>query len=94
MWTLESYHENESIILSVSEEDEVSIKYVSTLIAKEFEYEHMIDFDSSYSDGQFKKTADNSKLMKLYPDFQFTTMEEGMKKSVKWFINNFDNCRK
>ena len=70
MWTLESYHENESIILSVSEEDEVSIEYISTLIAKEFEYEHMIDFDSSFSDGQFKKTADNSKLMKLYPNIE------------------------
>ena len=25
----------------------------------------MMEFDSSYSDGQFKKTADNAKLMKL-----------------------------
>ena len=60
----------------------------------EFEYEHMMEFDSSYSDGQFKKTADNSKLMKLNPDFQFTKIGEGMNKSVKWFIDHFDECRK
>jgi GDP-L-fucose synthase len=53
-----------------------------------------MEFDSSYSDGQFKKTADNSKLMKLNPDFQFTKIEEGMKKSVKWFIDHFEKCRK
>ena len=94
MWVLESYDDTESIILSVSEEDEVSIKDIATLIAKEFEYEHMMEFDSSYSDGQFKKTADNSKLMKLNPDFQFTKMKEGIKYSVKWFINHFEECRK
>lgn len=94
IWVLESYHEKDSIILSVGKNDEMSIGDVATLIAREFNYEHMMEFDSSYSDGQFKKTADNSKLMKLNPEFQFTDMDEGMKKSVKWFIDNFNKCRK
>ena len=38
------------------------------MIAKEFNYEDKIIFDTSYSDGQYKKTADNSKLMKLRPE--------------------------
>ena len=63
-------------------------------MAKEFDYEHMMEFDDSYSDGQFKKTADNSRLMSLYNDFKFTDMEEGMRNSVKWFIDNYDICRK
>ena len=54
----------------------------------------MIEFDSTYSDGQFKKTADNSKLMKLYGEYKFISFEDGIKKSVEWFIKNFDNCRK
>ena len=94
LWVLESYNDKESIILSVSENDEISIKDVATLIAREFDYEHMMEFDSSYSDGQFKKTADNSKLMRLNPDFQFTEIREGMKQSVQWFINHVDECRK
>ena len=94
MWTLEIYDENDSVILSVGEKDEMSIKDVATLIAKEFKYEHMMEFDTGYSDGQFKKTADNSKLMRLNPRFQFTSMNEGMSKSVKWFVENFDTCRK
>ena len=94
MWVLESYHDKESIILSVNEDDEVSIKDIATLIAKEFKYEHMMEFDSTYSDGQFKKTSDNSKLMNLNPNFEFTKMEDGMKKSVKWFIEHFEECRK
>ena len=94
MWVLENYKEKDSIILSVGEKDEISIRYIATLIAKNYDYEHMMEFDDSFSDGQFKKTADNSKLMKLHPDFQFTTVETGIKKSVEWFQTNFDKCRK
>ena len=83
-----------SIILSVGEKDEVSIEYVARQIAKAFDYEHMIEFDSTYSDGQFKKTADNSKLLKLYGEYKFIDFEDGIKKSVEWFIENFDSCRK
>jgi GDP-L-fucose synthase len=94
MRILETYNEKESIILSVGENDEMSIGNVATLIAREFDYEYMMVFDDSFSDGQYKKTADNSKLMSLYGDFEFTSMNEGMKKSVQWFIEHFDECRK
>jgi len=94
MWTLEEYNEKDSIILSVNEEDEVSIEYVSRTIAKCFDYEHMIKFDDSYSDGQYKKTANNKKLVDLYGKLSFTSIEEGIKKSVNWFIENYDSCRK
>ena len=68
LWTLFNYKDNQPIILSVSPTDEVSIKDIATMIAKEFNYEDKIIFDTSYSDGQYKKTADNSKLMKLRPE--------------------------
>lgn len=94
IWTLENYHHKESIILSVPEKDEVSIANVGKLIAKEFEYEKNIEFDTNFSDGQFKKTANNSKLMELLKDFSFTSLEEGVKESVKWFKDNINICRK
>jgi GDP-L-fucose synthase len=93
MFILENYCEKESIILSVNENDEISIRDVAYLIAKEFNYEDMIEFDSSFSDGQYKKTANNIKLMNLYPDFKFTSIQEGLKKSVTWFIKNYETCR-
>jgi len=94
MWSLLEYNEKESIILSVNEEDEISIEQVATQIAKEFDYENYLVFDTSFSDGQFKKTADNSKLIKLNPNFIFTPIHDGIKKSVKWFITNYHSCRK
>lgn len=94
VWTLQCYNDKEPIILSVSEKDEVTIAAVAHLIAKEFDYEHMMTYDDSYSDGQYKKTADNNKLLKLYGDFTFTSIEQGIKNSVKWFVNNYNQCRK
>ena len=96
MMIVEDYHEKDSIILSVSEKDEVSIRTIAELIAKEFDYlEHMV-FDDQYSDGQYKKTADNKKLMNFIKDkdFTFTTIEEGIKNSVQWFIENYRIARK
>ena len=93
MRSLLEYDEKEPIILSVGEKDEVSIKQIATEIAKQFNYEFMMEFDDSYSDGQFKKTADNSKLMSL-KQYSFTKIEEGIKRTVEWFIKNYNECRK
>jgi len=94
MWTLENYNEKESLILSVGEKNEVAIKDVALEIAKSFDYEHMIEFDTRYSDGQYKKTADNTKLINLIGDFEFTRIDQGIKKNTEWFIKNFDDARK
>ena len=93
MWILENYSDNDSIILSVGEEEEKSIEYIARLIATEFDYEDNIIFDINFSDGQYKKTADNTKLKNIFPDFQFTPFEQGIKESIKWFIKNYPDCR-
>jgi GDP-L-fucose synthase len=94
LWVLESYNDKEPIILSVDEKDEVSIEDVSKMIANKMNYCENMTFDISKPDGQYKKTADNSKLMKLIKDFQFTSIERGINETVEWFQNNYNNCRK
>ncbi len=94
LWVVLEYSERESIILSVGEEDEVSIRDVGRCIAREFEYEDHIIFDTSFSDGQYKKTANNKKLLSYLPNPQFTKMSDGIKKTVKWFNENYPKIRK
>tara|TARA_B100000795_G_scaffold268632_2_gene256019 strand:- start:4625 stop:5554 length:930 start_codon:yes stop_codon:yes gene_type:complete len=93
LWMIENYKDTESIILSVGEYDEISIKDVATIIAKKFKQNKII-FNTKYSDGQFKKTANNEKLVKLNNNFKFTNIEDGLEKTINWFINNFDYIRK
>ena len=94
LWSLDKYNSKDSIILSVNEKDETSIENVARLIARSYNYEDNIIFDDSFSDGQYKKTANNARLMNLIKDFEFTKIENGIKLSVDWFIQNYDTCRK
>lgn len=94
IWTLREYHETEPIILSVSEAAEVSIADVVKMIAEAMEFKGNLVFDSTKADGQFKKTANNAKLMKYLPEYKFLDMKEGIKRSVDWFVKNYDAARK
>jgi GDP-L-fucose synthase len=93
---LRSYEELDPIILSVSEEEEVSIGEAAQLIADAFadKIKLELEFDRSYSDGQFKKTASNEKLRKYRQDFKFTLMSVGIKETINWFCHNYENARK
>ena len=94
LWVLEKYTQLDNIILSVSEKEEVSIKQVAEQIAKSFNYSDNLEFDTSFEDGQYKKTVDNSKLLSYLPDFKFTTLDEGLKETIDWFVVNYESCRK
>ena len=91
---MREYHSPDPITLSVDEASEVSIKDVALAVAKAMEFEGEIVFDTSKADGQFKKTACNKKLRGYRSDYQFTSIDEGVKKSVDWFLENYETCRK
>lgn len=80
--------------LIVSPKYEISIKSVAEKINKIMKNNDDILFDSSFSDGQFKKTSDNSKLLNFFPNFKFTDIEEGLDYTIKWFNNNYFKIRK
>ncbi|XP_054160282.1 GDP-L-fucose synthase-like [Oppia nitens] len=96
VWTLKVYEEREPIILSVGEEEEISIGNAAQLVANAFsdEIKLELDFDINYSDGQYKKTANNAKLRKYLPNFEFTPIEIGIKETVQWFKQNYLVARK
>ena len=61
----------------------MSIKEVAMAVAKAAGLPpERVKFDTSKSDGQFKKTACNDKLAALRPDFKFIPMQEGIKQVI------------
>lgn len=91
-WVMNHYDEDEPIILSTSEE--ISIRDLVDLLVQEFNFKGEVKFDSSKPDGQFRKPSDNSKIKNYLPDFKFTPIEDGIKETVKWFIENYEITRK
>jgi GDP-L-fucose synthase len=91
-WALDNYNESEPIIFSNS--NEISIKDLVDLLVNEFNFKGKVIFDKTKPDGQFRKPSDNSKLMSYLSDFKFTPIEDGLKETINWFRNNYENTRK
>ena len=90
---LEVLDNNISVVVSPPETDEISISELVNEICKCFDY-HNFYYDSSFSDGQLKKTASNSELLKYLPDFKFTPLNVGLKETIDFFIENYNLIRK
>ncbi|KAL6306921.1 epimerase-domain-containing protein [Sparassis latifolia] len=93
IWQLREYEDVEPLILSVGEDEEISIKQVADAIVKALDFKGEYTFDTSRADGQFRKPASNKKLLSLIGDFHFTPFAEALDESVSWFVKNFENAR-
>lgn len=86
----------ENVIVNPSAEH--SIEQAATYVARAFNYEHALTFNDKFSDGQYKKTADNSKLLNLLPDWSknnsFINLESGIASTVEHFLSRYPNIRK
>lgn len=60
----------------MGEEDEISIKQAAELVAEAMDFKGEIQYDTTKSDGQYKKTANNAKLRRYLPDFKFTPIKQ------------------
>jgi GDP-L-fucose synthase len=94
IWVLRNYDDPSTIILSTDESEERTIKDVVDTIVGAMEFKGEVNWDTSKADGQYKKTASNVKLRKLYPEFKFTPFEQGIKDTVDWFVQNYETARK
>jgi GDP-L-fucose synthase len=94
IWVMREYNEVDPIILSVGEEEEVSIKDVAEMVVRAMNFTGELTFDTTKADGQFKKTASNAKLRKYRPDFKFTPIEQAIKETCDWFVANYETARK
>ncbi|XP_069009076.1 GDP-L-fucose synthase-like [Embiotoca jacksoni] len=94
LWVLREYPEVEPIVLSVGEEDEVSIREAADAVVEALGFNGAVEYDISKADGQFKKTASNAKLRRYRPDFMFTPFKQALKETCDWFVENYDAARK
>lgn len=65
---------------NVSTTENISIDTISRIALKALDCEYMgIEYDSTKPDGQYRKDVDTSKFIELFPDFKFTSLEEGIR---------------
>jgi len=91
LWSVESYEEVAPLIISPSVE--ISIRDLANSIAREIKFTGKIDWDLDKPDGQLRKPSSNAELLKFNPGISFTPIEDGLKRTVEWFITNYPNVR-
>tara|TARA_B110000967_G_C18878457_1_gene559677 strand:+ start:663 stop:1604 length:942 start_codon:yes stop_codon:yes gene_type:complete len=75
--------------------DEISIIELTKLLFSIFEFnKNDLIHDLSYPEGCLRKSVDNSLFSNIYPDFKYTSLKNGLKFTINWFINNYENSRK
>jgi GDP-L-fucose synthase len=93
VWAYFHYDEADPLILAPGPEQEVSIARIAQHVADAFGYSRPIVFDTSYSDGQHRRTVTNAKLMSRHPGFRFTPLADAIRESVEWFKANREAAR-
>lgn len=83
-----------SCITSPPESCEISIQYLVEYITNIMNFTGKIIYDNVSSDGQYKKTTNDEEIKKYIPNFIFTDLKDGLKKTIDFFITNYDFIRK
>ena len=79
-------------LINVGSGEEISIYELSLLIKEIVNYDGEIIFDETKPDGNPRKLLDSSKL-NSYGWSAKTTLDEGLKTTYKWYINNIENIK-
>lgn len=91
-WAIENYNEPEPIIFSTSEE--VAIRDLVAMVVELLGFKGRVVWRSDRPDGQLRKPSSIDKLRGYLPDFQFTSLYDGLKKTITWFEATYPNIRK
>jgi len=77
--------------LNVGSGEEISIKDLAKTIQNIIGYDGKLEFNTKFPDGMARKLLDVSRIKKLGWSSK-TNLEVGLKRTYKWFLNNYHNC--
>lgn len=78
----------------ISNPQEYSIKQVVDFIIDYMEFKGEVKWLTNKPNGQYRKPSCNKKLLSIIGEYNFTTLEIGLKNTIDWFILNYDKIRK
>lgn len=75
--------------INIGRGEGISILELANLIKETVGYEGKMVLDETKPDGTFCKVMDVSKMEKVFNWFPPTNLEEGIKKTIEWYENNY-----
>ncbi len=90
-YLLENYFDREPVI--VCSENPVEIGHIAELIAEKFDIKKQLTFDTGQPVGQKHRVLSGQKLKSILPNYKFTSVKDGISKTIDWFLANYPNIR-
>lgn len=75
--------------LNIAQNFGLSVKELVRLIQRSFHFTGEIFWDTNMPDGAPKKVMDDRKFKKVFPNFEFTDFESGIKTTIEYYNNQF-----
>ena len=72
-------------IFNLSSGETITIKLLSEKIAKMMNYNGHLSFNKNMPEGTKRRILDSSSFYKLIPNFSFTTLDDGIFKTIEWY---------
>jgi len=91
MMLLEDYNSPDPI--NIGNSNEISIKYLAEKIKEKIGFSGDIIWDTSMPSGQMRKPSSSGKFKEMYPDFEFTGLDDGIGIVCDWFEESYPNVR-
>jgi GDP-L-fucose synthase len=92
MWALKNYSSSTS--LNIGSGKKYSIRKLVFKVCKIFNFDKKnIIFDSTKPNGVFTRVVDIANFKKIYKN-KLTSIDDGLKKTISWFVKNFKNINK
>lgn len=77
----------------ITGDKETSIRQTVEYMKDIFEYDGEIVYDKTYENGQMKKTVEQTNNTETSKLFEYTKLQNGLKKTIEYFQRNYDNLR-
>jgi GDP-L-fucose synthase len=91
LWAYINYKTITHPLILCPPESELSIAQVVRCITDAIEFRGKVVFDIGKPNGQYKKTSDTLDLEGMKHGIEFTSLDDGMKETVDWFIQAYKN---
>jgi GDP-L-fucose synthase len=84
-----------TLIVSPPSQNEITISKLVSCITDAFDFENLIIYENKYkNNGQDLKTCDNTELLQYLPNFKFTSLDNGLKETITYFLYNYYRIKK
>lgn len=77
----------------ISGRKEFSIKEVVDILLKVSNFQGRVVWDKSKPNGQRTRVSSKNRVDSLFNDFEYTSLESGIKACWDWFVENYPNVR-